>query len=175
MRDWHGLGRVIDVMAAAANRDELHYLVVGDGLARAALEAQTKARDMVDQLTVMGIIARDDVTGYVAAFDIALQPQVVKYASPLKLFEYMALGRAIVASDRCNIREVLTHGMDALLIDPANMEDFATATSGLVGDGDLCLALGRGAIETIHALGFTWDANAARVEYIFAALLDGKI
>ena len=129
----------------------------------------------MDQLTVTGIIARDDVTGYVAAFNIALQPQVVEYASPLKLFEYMALSRAIVASDPCNIREVLTHGMDALLFDPANMEDFAAATRRLVGDGDLRRTLGRGAIETIHARGFTWDANAARVEYIFAALLDGKI
>jgi hypothetical protein len=42
MRDWHGLERVIDVMAAAANRDELHFLVVGDGLARAALEARPR-------------------------------------------------------------------------------------------------------------------------------------
>lgn len=174
MRDWHGLERVIDVMAAAPNRDQLHFLVVGDGPARAALEDHAKTHGMADQLTVTGIVARDDVADYVAAFDIALQPQVVEYASPLKLFEYMALGRAIVAPDQRNIREVLTQGRDALLFDPANMEDFANAIRRLVSDGDLRQTLGRGAIDTIHARGFTWDANAARVEEIFASLLDGE-
>jgi glycosyltransferase involved in cell wall biosynthesis len=87
----------------------------------------------------------------------------------------MALGRVIVASDQRNTREVLTHGMNSFLFDPANMKDFATAIHRLVGNGDLRRTLSRGAVETIHARGFTWDANAARVEYIFAALLDGKI
>jgi glycosyltransferase involved in cell wall biosynthesis len=92
----------------------------------------------------------------------------------LKLFEYLALGRVIVASDQRNIREVLTHGMDALLFDPGNIEDFATAIHRLVGNGDLRRTLSRGAVETIHARGFTWNANAGQVEDISAALLDGR-
>ncbi len=66
-----------------------------------------------------GIVERDDVAKYVAAFDIALQPAVVAYASPLKLFEYLALGKAIVAPGQPNIREILTHEKNALLFDPA--------------------------------------------------------
>ena len=54
-----------------------------------------------------GVVERDALAAYIATFDIALQPEVTAYASPLKLFEYMALSRAIVAPDAANIREVL--------------------------------------------------------------------
>jgi glycosyltransferase involved in cell wall biosynthesis len=91
---------------------------VGDGPARAAIESLTESLGIPDRVTVTGIIDRDEVARYVGVFDIALQPDVVEYASPLKLFEYMALGKAIIAPDRANIREILTHGRDALLFDP---------------------------------------------------------
>lgn len=174
MRDWHGLERVIDVMAAAPNRADLHFLVVGDGPARAALEAHAAACGMQDQLTVMGIVGRDEVADHVAAFDIALQPQVVEYASPLKLFEYMALGRAIVAPDQRNIREILTHEEDALLFDAADADGFAAAIRRLVGDEDLRRRLGKGAMATIEKRRLTWDANAERVEKLFASLLEQR-
>jgi len=174
MRDWHGLERVIDVMAAAPNRDELHFLVVGDGPARAALESHAAACGMQDQLTVMGIIGRDEVADYVAAFDIALQPQVVEYASPLKLFEYMALGRAIVAPDQRNIREILTHEQDALLFNADDADGFAAAIRRLVGDEDLRRRLGQGAMATIEKRRLTWDANAERVEKLFTTLLEQR-
>jgi glycosyltransferase involved in cell wall biosynthesis len=173
MRDWHGLERVIDVMAAAPNRDELHFLVVGDGPARIALEDHAAACGMENQLTVTGIVARDDVADYVSAFDVALQPQVVSYASPLKLFEYMALGRAIVAPDQPNICEVLTDGEDALLFEPTDTGGFADVVRRLVADQPLRKKLGQGAINTIQARGFTWDANAERVEELFTSLLAG--
>ena len=174
MRDWHGLERVIDVMAAAPNRADLHFLVVGDGPARAALETHAAACGMQDQLTVMGIVGRDEVADHVAAFDIALQPQVVEYASPLKLFEYMALGRAIVAPDQRNIREILTHEEDALLFDAADADGFAAAIRRLVGDEDLRRRLGKGAMATIENRRLTWDANAERVEKLFASLLEQR-
>jgi len=174
MRDWHGLERVIDVMAAAPNRADLHFLVVGDGPARAALEAHAAACGMKEQLTVMGIVGRDEVADYVAAFDIALQPQVVEYASPLKLFEYMALGRAIVAPDQRNIREILTHEEDAMLFDAADADGFAAAIRRLVLDGDLRRRLGKGAMATIEKRRLTWDANAERVEKLFISLLEQR-
>ncbi|MFP6747962.1 MAG: glycosyltransferase family 4 protein [Alphaproteobacteria bacterium] len=174
MRDWHGLERVVDVMADAPNRAELHFLVVGDGPARAALEAHAAARHIANQVTVTGIIGRDDVAGYVAAFDIALQPQVTEYASPLKLFEYMALGRAIVAPNQRNIREVLTDGRDSLLFEPSDNDAFTAAIRTLVADPGLRQSLGRGAMKTVHDRGFTWDDNAARVEDLFLALLESK-
>jgi hypothetical protein len=69
---------------------------------------------VAERVSATGVVERDKVAGYVAAFDIALQPDTPDYASPLKPFEYMYLRRAIVAPAMANILEVLVNGHDAL-------------------------------------------------------------
>ena len=85
------------------------------------------------------------------------------YASPLKLFEYMALGRAIVASGSPNIREILDHEQDALLFEPGSPTSLAAAICRLAGDAELRIRLGRGAAQKIAARNYTWHGNAVRV------------
>jgi glycosyltransferase involved in cell wall biosynthesis len=113
-----------------------------------------------------GVVAREHIMDHVAAFDIALQPHVVAYASPLKLFEYMALGCAIVAPDTANIREILTHEESALLFAPGDAASFSAALKRLIADPDLRKRLGASARATIDTRDLTWDANARRVEAI---------
>ena len=129
MRDWHGLDSVIDLVAESDPQRNLHLLLVGDGPALLELQRRAAGRNINDRVTFAGLVARGEIADYVAAFDIAMQPQVVAYASPLKLFEYMALGRAIVAPATANICEVLTDGEDALLFDPADTSAFRAASS----------------------------------------------
>jgi glycosyltransferase involved in cell wall biosynthesis len=69
------------------------------------------------QLIITGVIQRNWMASYINLFDIAIQPAVTAYASPLKLFEYLHLGRTIIAPDTPNIREVLSHGEDSLLFE----------------------------------------------------------
>jgi glycosyltransferase involved in cell wall biosynthesis len=99
----------------------------------------------------------------VSAFDIALQPAANPYASPLKLFEYMSLGRAIVAPDQPNIREVLTHDQDALLFNPADRHGLVRAVLALHEQPDVRRRLGAGAWETVERLDLSWRNNAERV------------
>jgi glycosyltransferase involved in cell wall biosynthesis len=171
MRPWHGLDRVVDFIADAGPEAGLHLLLIGDGPARAGLEDQARARGVFDQVTFTGVVARDRIIDHIAAFDIALQPDVVSYASPLKLFEYMALGRAILAPDTANIREVVRQGENALLFDPARDDTFRAALSQLCADAGLRHALGAAARDTIVRDGFTWARNAARVERMAHDLL----
>lgn len=166
MRPWHGLERVIDHMAEAPAGHDMHFLVVGDGTVKDAIAAAAAARGVADRLTLAGLVDRDRIADYVAAFDIALQPDVVPYASPLKLFEYMAMGCAIVAPGMANIREVLTDGHDAALFDPADPGGFRAALDRLCRDAALRDRLGAAASRTIDARGFTWADNARRVEEI---------
>lgn len=163
IRDWHGLPRVVDAMAAMANRDDVHLLVVGDGPGRADLVAHAERTGMAGKVTCSGLVDRDRIAAYVATFDIALQPRVVDYASPLKLFEYMALGRAIVAPDQPNIREVLAHEETALLFKADDDDDFIAQVVRLCGDAPLRHRLGTAASRAIDERGFTWDANARLV------------
>jgi glycosyltransferase involved in cell wall biosynthesis len=172
VRAWHGLPRVLDTMAALSEHPELHLLVVGDGPGRAEIEARAQALDMTDRLTILGVVKHDRVGAYIAAFDIALQPHVVDYASPLKLFEYMALGRAIIAPDQPNIREILRHERDALLFNPADSRGFEDAILRLCADSSLRATLGEAAVRTVEHGQFSWDNQAAKVEKIALRLLD---
>ncbi|MCH9696578.1 MAG: glycosyltransferase family 4 protein [Gammaproteobacteria bacterium] len=171
VREWHRLDRVIDLLAQPHDGPQRHLLLVGDGPARESLEQHAQSLGVSSQVTITGIVARDRVADYVAAFDIALQPDVVAYASPLKLFEYLALGRAIVAPDTANIREVLTHESNALLFDTNDMDtSFPAAVETLCSNPQLRSTLGQQAEQTIIDGGYTWDNNAQTVTGLFETL-----
>lgn len=164
-----GLDRVIDLLAKEEGVQR-HLLLVGDGPARESLEQHAEKLGISDRVTITGVVERNQVADYVAAFDVALQPDVVEYASPLKLFEYLALGRAIVAPDTANIREVLVHEANALLFDADNLAAFPEAVERFCHDDTLRQRLGEKARETISERGFTWDNNAQRVVELFRRL-----
>jgi len=170
VRDWHGLDKVIDLIANDPPDALRTLLVVGDGPARAGLEQQAAKLGIAARVHFTGIVERDDVAKYVSAFDIALQPAVVDYASPLKLFEYLALGKAIVAPGQPNIREILTHEKNALLFDPAHPEQLAVSIHRLCVDPALRLHVAAGARNAIVEQQLTWKANAQRVVDLFGKL-----
>jgi glycosyltransferase involved in cell wall biosynthesis len=163
VRDWHGLDAVIAAMAAERGGLDLRLVVVGDGPARASLEQQAAALGVADRIMFTGLQPREAIPALVAGFDIALQPLVVSYASPLKIFEYMAAGRAIVAPDQPNIREVLRDGETAVLFDPAEAGAMWRAIRRLAGDTALRRRLGEAARAEITQRDYTWRGNAARV------------
>jgi glycosyltransferase involved in cell wall biosynthesis len=163
VRSWHGLDAVISAMAADDASAGLRLVVVGDGPARPELESLTAALGIGDRVSFTGLAARDAVPELVAGFDIALQPKVVDYASPLKVFEYMAAGRAIVAPDQPNIREILTDGETALLFDPAESGSVWRAIQRLAADPDLRRRLGEAARAEIARRDYTWERNAERI------------
>jgi len=162
VREWHGLDTVIAAMAADP-ATPLELVVVGDGPAVPALRQQAATLGVADRVHIAGLVAHDAIPGLVAGFDIALQPRVVAYASPLKLFEYMAAGKAIVAPDQPNIREVLVDGVTALLFDPAASDTMWTAIRRLAADPPLRGQLGGAASAEVARRAYTWRANAERV------------
>lgn len=167
VRDWHGLDKVISMIATDPPESGRHLLVVGDGPARPALEAQADALDIRHRVSFTGVIARDEVARYVAAFDIALQPAVVEYASPLKLFEYLALGKAIIGPAQPNLMEILTDGQNAVLFDPKAADGMAGAISKLTTDAALRQRVGENARKTIGDKQLTWRENAVRAVELF--------
>ena len=171
VRAWNKMETIIDILADHGAALDLHFLLVGDGPARADLERYAEQRGVSDRFTVTGVVERDDIMKHVMAFDIALQPGVTDYASPLKLFEYMYLGRGIVAPDAPNIREVLTDGHDALLFQPDDQASLRAAILRLCDDHALSRRLGQAARSTVEERGFTWDNNAARVEDLARRLI----
>src|SRR5262249_51810961 len=110
-----------------------------------------------------GLVDHAMVPALLDDFDIALQPKVVAYASPLKIFDYVAAGRAIVAPDQANIREILEHERTALLFDPNRTGALWQAVERLIADPDLRMRLGAAARAELEQRNFTWRGNAERI------------
>jgi glycosyltransferase involved in cell wall biosynthesis len=174
VRDWHGLDVVVDLIADCGAAQNLHLLIVGDGPAVPTLRERAVRRGIAERVTFAGVIPRTAVASHVAAFDLAIQPRVVDYASPLKLFEYMALGRPIVAPATANIREILSDGDNALLFDPADDTALRAAVARLCADSQLRRRLGQAARATIDARRLTWANNACRVVALFDDTLGSR-
>ncbi len=171
VRDWHGVDRVIRWMATPDAAANTFLLVVGDGPVRGELEALAHSLGIAGRVRFTGVIDRHLVPQHVAAFDIALQPAVTAYASPLKLMEYLVLGKAIVAPKEPNLLEVLTDGDNALLFDGQAPGGLEQALSRLGQDAALRQRLGEGARATITRMDLTWKGNARRVVALASRLI----
>ena len=171
VRPWHGLDRIIDVMAQCGAAHNLHLLIVGDGPARSDLERKAHQLGVLGCVQFIGPIPRNDIPRYVAAFDIALQPSAVPYASPLKLVEYMAMGKAIIAPDQPNIRELIDHSLTGLLVGGGGTAELTNAILSLAKNAKLRENLGRRALHEVRKRGLTWEANAERVEALADRLI----
>ena len=96
-----------------------------------------------------------------------------RYTSPLKLFEYLAMGRPIVASDLPAFREVVRHRENALLFEAGSAPALAAAVRAVVGDPALAASLGRRAFETAHD--YSWDARAGRLDGLLSEVAGRRV
>jgi glycosyltransferase involved in cell wall biosynthesis len=162
--EWHGIDRLVDwLQTRARTGPRVVLLLVGDGPALPGLKAAAAACGMDGAVHCTGAIEHQQVPGLVAAMDIVVMPDAVPYASPLKLFEYMAAGKAIVAPRQPNVCEILTHEVDALLFAPGDIIAMREAVQRLSSSAPLRARLGGAARQTIARRELTWEGNARRI------------
>jgi len=162
-RKWHGLELLLDIFHAANLADRrVHLLLVGDGPARADLERFVVTNALGRHVVFSGPVRHEEIPEYVAAMDVAVQPSAPEYACPMKIVEYMAMGRCVVAPDQPNIREVIDDGRNGLLFSPGDKKELKTVLLRAIGDDARRQALGKNALETVFSRGFLWSMNAQR-------------
>jgi glycosyltransferase involved in cell wall biosynthesis len=162
---WHG----VDWLLAAfqdfyRTEPSAHLLLVGDGPLRPLLEEQARKAGLGAAVTFAGSVAHDEIPQYLAAMDVALAPYPALeafYYSPLKLFEYMAAGRAVVASRVGQVAEVVKDGVTGLLFEPGDRAGLVERLGRLQKDATLRRDLGRRA--SLACSKRTWNQNAAQV------------
>lgn len=169
---WKGVDVFVQALAAVP---EVDGLIVGGhpgetDLAR--VTALAKSLNLGARLTITGLLAPHEVDAALATADIFMLPNTStaiseRYTSPLKLFEYLARGGAIIASDLPALREVLTNGETALLVPPGDPAALAAALSALAADPDRRRRLGEAARSL--STDYTWDRRAERLDRAFAA------
>src|SRR5207253_5920617 len=102
----------------------MHLLLVGDGPLRSQFEEEVRKMGLLQAVTFAGALAHEDVPPYLAATDVAVAPYPALqdfYFSPLKLFEYMATGRAVFERRVAQGTEGVTEGVTAPLFARQNV------------------------------------------------------
>ena len=166
---WKGVD--VLVRALALTRDA-RGLIVGGHPGEADLGRVRKLIDSFDlerRIEITGLVRPSEVADRLRAASILVLPNTTsmtseRYTSPLKLFEYLSLGRPIIASNFTAIREVLTDGQNALLVPPDSPEALALAIERVSRDRGLAFRLAQGALAL--APQYTWHERARRLEEV---------
>ncbi len=146
--------------------DNLRFLLIGNGPLLPEMRIALQEYEKQGRVAFAGIVSHDEVPDYLDAADVLVSPHVPMpdgrpfIGSPTKLFEYMAMGKAIIASRLDQLETVLKHGVTALLVRPGDVEELVAAVLMAASDRDLRDSLGRNARATVIA-NYTWKRNAA--------------
>ena len=166
---WHGAPILARAAGEVMNRHpEVAFLFVGDGPERGRTEEILRQMGVAERCRFTGLIPQEEAPDYLAACDVFASPHVPNpdgtrfFGSPTKLFEYMAMGRGIVASRLEQIGEILQDGETALLVPPGDPAALSAALSRLLGDAALSARLGQAARRQVVAH-HTWEQNARAV------------
>jgi glycosyltransferase involved in cell wall biosynthesis len=158
VREWHRLDLALEAIAGL----RVALLVVGDGPARSDLEARARRLGVADAVRFTGKVPHAEIPDHVRLFDVALVPAINPYASPLKLFEYLAAQVASIVVDQRNLREVLDDGC-ALFVPPGDAGALRGAIEQLARDEGLRERIAAAGRRCLLQRGYTWDANVRRV------------
>lgn len=160
--DYHGIDELLLVFKKIVHKHQtLRLLIVGDGKHLSKYQDWVKVNGLNEFCTFTGKVPRNEVFTYIDLMDICLNPKHSWYGSPVKIFEYGAMGKAIIAPDSQNIRDVLTHMQNAVLISEGE-ESLTQALLLLIEDKGLRHQLGQDAKRLILSQ-FTWRNNAIRM------------
>ncbi len=161
LREWHGVELLLDALPLVP---DACLLIVGDGPARAALEARAGApAGLQDRVVITGRVPHEAMRDHVAAMDIAVvADERTGIASPMKLVEYMAMARAVVAPRLDNIRDLVDDDVDGLLFAQGDAAALGAVFRRLAGDSALRERLGRAARRKVETTR-NWRQNAIGV------------
>jgi glycosyltransferase involved in cell wall biosynthesis len=160
---WQGIDDVIKAVPNVLEAiPEAELLIVGDGPQREELEKLAGSLNLSEVIRFTGFVPYDRVPLYMGASDICVAPKKVLGSgySPLKLYEYMACGRPVVAS-KVEGFQVLEEGA-GLLFEPDNVEEIASKSVGLLSDQELMDSMGKRG-RKIAEEEYSWRVVAERV------------
>jgi glycosyltransferase involved in cell wall biosynthesis len=163
LKPWHGIKLLVESFrSAAAARPDLHLLVVGDG--PEARHVDALAAELVGRVTRVAGVPHAEVPRYLRGMAVAVAPYMPLerfYYSPLKVLEYMAAGRAVVASGLGQVTALLCHEETALLVPPGDAGALTEALLRLADDPDLRGRLGAAARREAGRHG--WESRATDI------------
>lgn len=170
---WHGAEVLAEAFAKLLRmnpdyRSRVRLLMIGDGNRLAATQRVIDAGGGKAETIFVGRTRQADGPAFLAACDILASPHVPNadgsrfFGSPTKLFEYMAMGKGIVASRLEQIGEVLEHDRTAWLVEPASVDELVEGLRTLIDEPALTKRLGTAARAEVVAK-YTWEEHTKKI------------
>lgn len=178
LADWQGLEIIIKALPKILEQQAVHLRIVGRGRSRQRklLAKQIRKLGVEGHVTVRPAVPHHEVPALIAESDICLAPlalndrNVTQGACPIKVLEYMASSRPLVASNLPIVRELVREDVDALLFSPNDPEDLARQVLTLLSDYDLSRRLADSAAERARTK-FTWHDAQKKLIRVYGKLL----
>lgn len=168
-------GKGIDQVVQVARRlteEPIQFHVVG-GSPEQIKGLQARHQDLPENICFHGYVPHHDVYKYINAFDVCLLPNqrkmrtgknsrdIASFTSPLKVFEYMAAAKPIVASDLPVLREILNE-VNSVLVEPENDEAWASSIMRVCQGRELRKSLSKAVLSDFTSQ-YTWSSRADRI------------
>ena len=165
---WHGVLVLAEAIKLIPAEMPIRFLLVGAGALQDQMKRLLKDETETGRVIFTGAVGHAEVPALLDACDVLVSPHIPLaagadfFGSPTKLFEYMAMGKGIVASRLGQIGEVLTDEKTALLVEPGNANELSAAIMRLAESRELREALGEAARQTAVER-HTWKRNAQKI------------
>ena len=174
-RNWHGLENLILAFdKSGLSAEGVKVLLIGDGPAFPVLKRLVAEKGLEQCVLFTGPVRHADVPDYLDLIDVAVQPAAVEYCSPMKILEYMALSKSIVAPRQENVLELLQEHEEAEFFTPGDIDSMAATLKSVVLDKTKAQRMGQQARLAIEKRGFLWLENARKVQQVAEALSKQK-
>jgi glycosyltransferase involved in cell wall biosynthesis len=178
LADWQGLDIVVRALPKILEQKSIRLQIVGRGRSRQRklLAKQIRKLGIEEYVTVQPAVPHHEIPALIAEADICVAPlglndrNVTQGACPIKVLEYMAAGRPLLASNMPIVRELVREDVDALLFSPSDSDDLARQTISLLNDFELSKRLADSA-STRALTKFTWHESQKKLLKVYDKLL----
>jgi len=177
-RAWHGAASLLEA-AAKLGREDVLFLMIGDGPERAAMESRVAALGLGRSFLFIGAIPNEQVPSYLRLAAVGVAPfetrrhrylEIDFYWSPLKILEYMAMAMPVVTVDLPALRRIVRPGIEGLLYPEGDASALAAALAELLDSPERARALGRSARERVVEK-FSWRGHCVALDAILRQLV----
>lgn len=180
LADWQGLEIVVKALPKILEKQPARLQIVGRGRSRQRkmLAKHIRKLGIEEHVTVQPAVPHHEIPSLIASADICVAPlglndrNVTQGACPIKVLEYMAAGRPLLASNMPIVRELVREDVDALLFSPSDPDDLARQAVALLNDFELSKRLAQSASDRA-LIKFTWHESQKKLLKVYGKLLGG--
>ncbi len=161
LRAWHGLDLLLEAFRRVVEKHEkVFLLIVGDGPIRGELERLIKSYSLDGKVLITGRVAYEKVHEYVNLFDIAVSPKATFYASPMKVVEYMGLGKIVVVPNNPNFLDLIDSDVDGFVFGDQNTPNLVDGLLAVFENHQRFKMFGENAVKKVeNRLNWQWNAK----------------